>query len=197
MRIILISIAPGPGENLEMERQIPHEMMHLAQYEFIGNAFEKQPYWLVEGTASVAELYPNPEYRRALEKAVETRKLLPMANLCAAFPQDASGAFLAYAQSASFVRFLHEKFGASGLQDLFLRYQDGLGCEEAVSAAYGLTLSQLEYRWQQEVLAVNPEGLVARNLLPYFALAGLLFGMVALSMVFIARRSQPAREAAK
>jgi len=184
---VLLSIPPGPDEGLEMQRQIPHELMHLAQYEVIGEGFTNLPHWLIEGMASEAELYPNPEYGRALEKAVETRKLLPMADLCNGFPRDASGAFLSYAQSASFVRYLYQQFGASGLESLILNYQDGLACDKGVSAAFGLTLSQLEYRWQQESLGVNPEGLVARKLFPYLAVAGVLFGMMIISIVVASR----------
>lgn len=189
--VVLISIPAGPDEGLEMQRQIPHELMHLAQYEVIGENFTNQPYWLIEGMASEAELYPNPEYGRALEKAVETRKLLPLADLCAGFPRDASGAFLSYAQSASFMRYLYEQYGASGLQDLTLKYKDGLSCDKGVSAAFGLTLSQLEYRWQQESLGVNPEGLVARKLFPYLAVAGVMFGMMIVSIVLASRRPKP------
>ena len=58
--VVLISIPAGPDEGLEMQRQIPHELMHLAQYEVIGENFTNQPYWLIEGMASEAELYPNP-----------------------------------------------------------------------------------------------------------------------------------------
>ncbi len=170
---ILISIPNGPEQKLELERQIPHEIMHLLQYQVVGSDFRHQPVWLMEGMASLAELYPNPEYSQVLS-GTRAQDLLTINSLCSVFPREASGAFLAYAESESFVRFLYQKYGASGLQDLIGQYQNGLGCEEGISAAYDRSLSQLENQWKQEVLGINTGMLVLSNLSPYLLLAILL-----------------------
>ena len=94
-----------------MERQIPHEIMHILEYQITGTSYNQIPVWLLEGLASSAELYPNPDYQQVLEKAVDEDSLLPMSVLCQDFPRDLSGALLAYAQSNSFVRFLNQNFG--------------------------------------------------------------------------------------
>jgi ABC-type uncharacterized transport system permease subunit len=117
--------------------------------------------------ASLAELYPNPEYERVLQKAIDNKSLLPMEALCPAFPREASGAFLSYAQSASFVRFIHQNYGTSGLKNLMLHYQDGLGCSEGAQAALGSSLQQLENRWHMEALKINVQVLALQNLAPY------------------------------
>ncbi|NLG99891.1 MAG: hypothetical protein GX491_21245 [Chloroflexi bacterium] len=173
--MILISVPAGPEQKLELERQIPHEMMHLLQYQLVGERVQQQPVWLMEGMASLAELYPNPEYQRVLESIQDTQELLSIGSLCAAFPREAAGAFRAYAESESFTRFIYEKYGKSGLRALIERYDDGLGCEEGVSAALGVSLAQLEYRWRQEALGINASGLALSNLTPY-----LLVGLVVL-----------------
>lgn len=168
--VILVSIPARPEQRLEMERQIPHELVHILQYQMLGNGFQNLPIWLAEGMASLAELYPNPEYSRALKSAVESQSLLPVNSLCDAFPQEGEQVFLAYAESASLVQYLHQKYGTTRLQELLLRYQDGLGCEEAVAASLGISLNQLENLWRQEALGMDPGLQAFRNLSPYLLL---------------------------
>ncbi len=166
-----MSIPQGPEQRLELERQLPHEMVHILQYQKLGESYQKLPLWLIEGTASLAELYPNPDYQWVLEKTVSQNALTPIANLCSVFPQEASGAFLAYAQSTSFVRYLYQKFGITKMEELMQNYQDGLGCEQGVMATFGISLRQLESDWQREALGVNVELLALQNLIPFFLLA--------------------------
>jgi hypothetical protein len=174
---IYISIPAGPSQQFELERQIPHEISHVLEYDFVGEGFNRLPPWLTEGIASVSETYPNPDYLRILDSAINNKQLIPIQDLCISFPADASNIYLAYAQSASFTRFLYKKFGSSGLQNLMLKYADGLGCEEGTMAAFGISISQLEYRWQQEVLGVNTASLVLQNISPYLLLL-LIVGVV-------------------
>lgn len=187
MNLVLISVPAGPERQLELERQIPHEIMHILQYQVMEGTTEGQPVWLVEGMASLAELYPNPEYQRTLETTAEAQELIPMQTLCAPFPREALAFFRSYAQSESFVRFLHQNYGTSGLGSLIQQYNNGLGCEEGVMAALGVSLSQLEYRWKQEALGINTGGLVIRNLSPYL-LVGLLI-LIPAGLAFVPYRS--------
>ena len=190
--VILVSISPGPEQRAEMERQLPHEMMHILQYQAVGESYTNLPTWLVEGLASAVELYPNQEYQRALERAVRTDSLLPMVNLCAAFPRDLSGAILAYAQSTSFVRFLHQNFGSSSLQALLNAYKDGLGCEEGVRSVYGLSIAQLESRWQEETLGRNLILAAWYNLRPYILVLLVILIPVALTLFPALKKTQTA-----
>lgn len=185
--IVLVAISPGPDQVAEMERQIPHEIAHLLQYRLMGEAYGKLPLWLTEGMASLAELYPNPDYQRALDRAVQEDHLLALSSLCQAFPRESAAAFLAYAQSASFVRYLQERFGRSGLTTLARAYQDGLGCEEGVQAGLGLSLAQLEREWLEDSLGVNPWRRAWRHLWPYVVLGALIM----LPVLFSLRGSFP------
>jgi hypothetical protein len=139
-------------------------------------------------------LYPNPEYTSVLTQAAAEDKLLGIENLCNRFPNDASGAFLAYAESASFVGFLHTNYGSPALRRLVEQYQNGLGCKEGVETALGSSITQLEYRWKQEALRLDPESLVFRNLLPYLLLFGIVFGAAAVTMVVANRRQRSSGE---
>jgi hypothetical protein len=180
---VLISVPSGPEKKLELERQIPHEIMHILQYQVTGANFTRQPIWFMEGMASLVEIYPNPEYRTVLESSTRAGTLIPMRSLCASFPRDAGGAFQSYAQAESFVRFLFSRYGASGLRALMDQYENGLGCEEGFSAGLATPLSQAEYRWQQEALGVNMGGLVLNNLLPYLLVGLVVIGAAALTII--------------
>lgn len=186
--IILVSIPQGPEQRLELERQLPHEMVHILQYQKLGESYQKLPLWLIEGTASLAELYPNPDYQWVLERTANQNALIPIANLCSAFPQEASEAFLAYAQSTSFVRYLYQKFGITKMEELMQNYQDGLGCEQGVVKTFGIPLKQLESGWQRETLGIDVELLALQNLIPFFLLAvALLLPPLVLSFRFYNR----------
>jgi len=190
LSMILISVPTGPEKKLELQRQIPHEIMHLLQYQVTGRQYERQPMWLLEGMASLAELYPSPEYQRVLEATARGNEILPMESLCAAFPPEAGLAFRSYAQSESFVSYLHSNFGTAALRDLMEQYQNGLGCKEGFAAAFDVPLSQFEYRWKQEVLGINPGGLALRRLSPYFLLGLIIILPAALALWPYPRRQE-------
>ncbi len=99
--VVVVSIAPGDTQAIEMERQIPHELAHILLYRLTGSAYANVPSWLLEGIASVAERFPNANYAQALSLAAANQALLPISSLCGPFPPDASGATLAYAESDS------------------------------------------------------------------------------------------------
>ncbi len=188
--VVLVSIPSGPDQRAEMERQIPHELMHIVEYQLAGPAYSRLPTWLIEGLATIAELYPNQDYERVMQSAIREDRLLPMVGLCGEFPRDLSGAILAYAQSASFLRFLHKNFGSSGLANLIAQYRDGYGCEEGIRAAFDETLVQLEARWKQEYLGLNMSAALWKNLQPYLLLLLIIILAVTASLIPFRRRKE-------
>lgn len=172
--VVLVAIAPGASQSIEMETKIPHELAHVMLYRSLGEKYADQPTWLIEGIASMAELYPNPDYARALDIASENNSLLAFNDLCASFPADAGSAFLAYAQSQSFVTYIRNSFGISGLARLTNSYSDGFTCELGAINALGAPLSQLDARWRESVLGQNITGVAMRNLAPFALLMALV-----------------------
>jgi hypothetical protein len=172
--VALVSISPEAEQGIEMERQIPHELAHVLLYQRAGQAYERLPVWLREGIASMVEIYPNPDYRLALEAAGQNGTLMEMTSLCTPFPADAGRAFLAYAEADSFTRYLYNTYGSSGLFNLILAYADGLDCEQGARRALGVTLTQLDHRWRQSALGGNAGGVAVQNILPYLILLGII-----------------------
>jgi len=172
--VVLVAVAPGEFQANEMETKIPHELTHVMLYRSLGEKYALQPTWLLEGIAAMTELYPNPDYARALDVASQNDALIPFDQLCASFPADAGNAFLAYAQSQSFVTYIRSTYGISGLTRLTEAYGDGVTCDLGATSALGTPLSQLDARWRESVLGQNLTGVAARNLLPFILLMALV-----------------------
>ena len=168
--VVLVSVAPGESQAIEMARQIPHELAHVLLYRFTGTAYNRLPAWLLEGIALQVEQYPGLDINQELSSATRNKTLLPIADLCGSFPSGASDAMLAYAESDSFVGYLLATYGTSGLQALIQAYADGLSCDQGTARALNLPLLQLDLNWQQTVLGADISGVAIRTLLPYLVL---------------------------
>lgn len=171
--VAMVVIAPSPGQGIEMDTEIPHELAHVMLYRSLGDGYARMPTWLNEGLASVAERYPKPDYDNALKLASQKGSLLPFTELCDAFPSDAGRAYLAYAQSQSFVRYLRDTYSTTGVSALVKAYADGLDCELGATRALGVPLTQLDTRWRESVLGQNVVGVALRNLAPYLLMLGM------------------------
>jgi len=170
--VVLLAVTPGPGQSIEMETLIPHELAHVMLYRSVGDGYASLPVWLSEGIASLAELYPDPDFDVILKEAKEKNTLVPIAQLCDAFPPD--GSSLAYAESQSFVRFLRDTYGTSYLNSLLSDYANGMSCENGVTHTFKTPLGNLDARWRESVLGQNEVEVLLRNMLPYIWLFGLL-----------------------
>jgi hypothetical protein len=190
--VILVSLPPGPEQRLEMERQVPHELMHIALNYTDSHAYSNFPVWFNEGLASLVELYPNPEYANLTKNAFESSEMIPIADLCQSFPSDPQQALLAYAQSASFTQYLYDQFGKPGFNRMMAAFASGLNCESGVEEALGSSLESLEESWQRSSFAGVTLGIAFRELLPWLLLLVVLLA-VPLIMVGVVIRKRPAR----
>jgi hypothetical protein len=191
LRVVLVPIAPGPEQGLEMDRKIPHELAHILTYDLMGERYTHLPAWVREGIATHTELSPNPDYPRALTQASAQKTLIGMKDLCGSFPPESGRAFLAYAQSESFTRFIIDKYGQTGFLALTSAYGDGMDCEQGMRRALGQTLSEVEADWHASSLGENASLTALNNLFPYIAI---LVVMLLVSMVnaFTFKRTQHA-----
>lgn len=146
--LILLSIRLGVEQTSDIERHVPHEISHIRLYDETGEDYDQIPNWLREGLATLSELYPNPDFGAALDLAAQQGSLLSFEQLCDPFPTDNRNAFLAYAQSQSFVQYVFEEYGSSGLDAIIQSYVDGTSCANGTIAGTDKSLSQLERSWQ-------------------------------------------------
>jgi hypothetical protein len=193
--VIVVTLPSGPSQRMLTEQRIPHELMHIMLYQSTNLGYVNLPTWLNEGLASIAELYPNPDYRILLDDAVQRNSLLSMSSLCKTFPRDAAGALLAYAQSASFTGYLRDAYGTNGLQALVTNYANGMDCENGAKTALGKDLKQLERDWHRDVLSRNVGKTAINNLLPWIIILGIVLA-VQLGLFFSRIRSKTADQPA-
>ena len=186
---IYLTLPPGMEQGLEARRQVPHELAHVLLYQATQAGYANLPRWLNEGVASLAELSPNPDYETVLQEAAARQSVLPIASLCSGFPPQAGQALLAYAESLSFVRYLYQSYGPTGLRRLIEAYAQGQSCEDAPRAALGKPLSRLEKAWLASIGA-GADWTWLGDLAPWFGL-GLLSLAPLLITSLALRRPQP------
>ena len=175
--VVLVAVEPGLEQSLHMNQRIPHELMHVLFYRHIGAGYNDLPAWLREGLATLVEINPTVEYDRALLDASARGTLIPLLELCASFPTQPDSAFLAYAESRSFVTYLRNTFGVSKLIELARAYADGVTCERGTELVYGTSFEQLEVRWRGATLEENVWGLALRNMIPYMIICAMVLGI--------------------
>jgi hypothetical protein len=191
LRLILVSIPSGPEQGLEMDRKIAHELAHILTYDLMGERYTHLPVWIREGIATHNELSPNPDYPRALTQASTQKTLIAMKDLCGSFPPESGRAFLAYAESESFSRFIIDKYGQTGLLALTSAYGDGLDCEQGMRRALGQSLSQVELDWHASALGENAGLTAFNNMFPSLAILGMVLA-VSLISAFTFNRNENA-----
>ena len=186
--VVMVVIEPGANQSLAMEQRIPHELMHVMLYRSIGAGYNNLPAWLREGTATLAEVSPNPDYDRVLAAAGANNTLIPIKDLCASFPPTADTAFLAYAESRSFIHYLQSTYGSAKLLSLVSIYADGVECERGTENAYGVSLSKLEMDWRASALGQNAILPALQNLSPYLVLLCLILLIPFIGIMTVMRK---------
>jgi Peptidase MA superfamily len=148
--IVLRSPRTLPGGDWDLRGVLRHELAHGILDLSIA---EPIPLWLNEGLAILVSDELDYLDEAQLTGLAVLDRLIPLPQLFAHFPQGHGARTLAYAQAASFVRFLLREDGMGGLQRLLRAFADGAPTPEAFQRTYGQPLSVLEQRWRQELAA--------------------------------------------
>jgi hypothetical protein len=152
---VVIAVPPEQGYTSRMQRYLPHEITHLLVYQLVApEGYRYVPEWLDEGLATSNERLPTPEYALVLEEARKADQLLPVEELCIPFSPDPRIAVLSYAQSASLVQFVRQRYGADGIRRLLSAYANGASCTSGVEEALEVSPGKLENDWR---ISLEPE----------------------------------------
>ena len=141
-QLAIVTVAPGLQASRDLERQLPHEIMHLALAQRLGAGYARLPNWLNEGLAVMNQAQPDPELASALAQAGEAEALFPLANLCGPFPADPAQAQLAYAESESVVRYIRRHFPIASLHPAALPSAEASECARLQPQAVAFGRSQ-------------------------------------------------------
>ena len=179
--LVFLSIEQNQQLEEEMGRQLPHEIAHINLYRSTGSSSSSLPIWFNEGIASLAEMTPNPNYQNLLLSAYDNDQLISMSNLCEIFPANSSSIALAYAQSDSFLRYLHREYGKAGLNRLLQAYKEGDSCAFGTVTAFSISLENLEEQWRKSIFQDVKNETNSSEVLPFLY----IFGFISVSIFAI------------
>lgn len=165
---VMVSASPDLMGRADLERDVPHEIAHIMIYQATRAGYDRMPVWLDEGLAVNSELQPRPDFAAALSDAVKNNSLIPISSLCGSFGSER--AHLSYAESASLVRYILDRWGSAKMKSLLSAYRDGATCEGGVQRELNVSLLELQTDWQRDVLNSNPTTNFLRNAVPWLVI---------------------------
>lgn len=127
---------------------LPHEITHLLVGEATFGPFDDIPQWLSEGLAEQVQVQMpnyNVEY---LNNAITGGTLISIRSLSSNFPSESSGAYLAYAESSSIVKYLIDTYGWDKMRQLLATFKEGSSYDKALLKVYSFDIAGLEARWK-------------------------------------------------
>lgn len=148
--VVLVTAVNPRTAAFDLGQSIPHELSHLMLYRATEANYENVPRWFDEGLATIVEDSPDGGQDALLQQAIATQSTLPMIELCRTFPASEGEARLAYAQSASLVRYIQQEYGNRALRELVKAFADGAECDSGVRRVLDLSLEELERTWLTE-----------------------------------------------
>ena len=154
--VLLVTAVNPRTAAFDLGQSIPHELSHLMLYRVTGAQYDAVPRWFDEGLATNFETTQDATYLQLLELAVATQDTIPIKQLCATFPEADAEVRLAYAQSASWVRYIQQKYGTEVLGALVRAYTDGASCESGLQRVLGLSSDEFEREWLAHEKPVPP-----------------------------------------
>ncbi len=170
---------------------VRHEIAHLFIGAALGDHEPNAPRWLHEGGAKYYADDWSAADAEILAAAAREGNLNTIADL-ADFPSDPAGGSVAYAQSFVLVDHLLALGGQQGLSEFILHYRETDDVFRAIRRAYGLSESEAETSFRDEVLRRSAE--VRRP----WVVEGTIFLAMVLIFAFaywrVRRRSREIRE---
>ena len=126
---------------------IAHEVTHLYTGELLGSATLLLPTWVEEGLAVYMQT-PGQTFDN-LKAALEGEDLLPLRAM-QALPGQADQIRLFYSEAPAVVAYLVEVHGDEKFRDFLDQFRKGATVEEALDAAYGFGVEELDALWRGE-----------------------------------------------
>ncbi len=127
-----------------------HELTHLMFAERVDSARAKPPAWLNEGLAMHFEPSRGDYYESHARRAHRTGALIPLRHM-GVTPGRPNEVRLFYSQSASVVNFLMDEFGLERMDSLLTKINEGRDIDEALIAAYGFGVDELDTEWRRHL----------------------------------------------
>jgi hypothetical protein len=125
-----------------------HELTHVLVGHLTFTCLGSIPTWLNEGLAMYGQGGALPDQVALLDQAKATNKLPALSSLEGNFPEDATRANLAYAESSSVANFLIKTYGREKMTAFLISLRDGTTIDEGLRAIFGFNTDGLESAWR-------------------------------------------------
>lgn len=191
---VIVAAESGADQLETLQRDLPHMIAHMMIGRAAGSHTDSVPGWFNEGMALISAPETDPTLEDTLYDALREERLIPLEQLCvpsfAAF--DHQEATLAYAESASVMAFVTNRYGTNAIHQLMNGTASGLSCQDTVEGSMGVSLAELESQWHNDLLsqaARSPQS--EASLWPWVAV---IIASFVLAMLFIAPQPIAASE---
>ena len=127
-----------------------HEFTHLLVADAAGSAYSQVHTWLNEGLAVYSERQPDNEYERYMRNAIFNDQVPPLVGLrtFAGTPQET---LRAYGQGHAVASYMLAAYDQGLMSELFAHIRTTHNFENALVAAYGVTVPELDNEWRESV----------------------------------------------
>jgi Peptidase MA superfamily len=160
IRTLFGLIEPSQVGSDWVEELVRHELTHLVFDDAASSPFAVPPRWLNEGVAVyLAKGYDDGD-RAQVDAAARAGTIIPLEGLAGQFPTRPGRFGLAYAESASAVAHLVDRYGDDALGVILDGYAAGLDSEAAFSRAIGIDMTTFAAEWLDAIgaPAIEPSG---------------------------------------
>lgn len=138
----------GIVDDTSLARTTVHELAHIILHRKFGEyGVHGQPRWLHEGFAQLGAGELTTAQQQALGEAAVAGELMTIDELEKAFHGDSEAVSLAYAQSFTLVRHLHELRPKGGLAEFVENLSETEDLNRAMIRTYGMTKATIEEKW--------------------------------------------------
>jgi len=133
----------GGGSTAYLETTITHEVTHVVFHDATDNPFHGPPTWFNEGLASWAERQSADTEHATVVGAASSGGLLAFDAIAGQFPIGSEAAGLSYAEGATMVQLIIDRYGRSAIARIAAAWRGGAGDAEALQAGTDIPVDQL------------------------------------------------------
>jgi hypothetical protein len=132
----------GAGSASYLERTVTHEVTHVVFYDATHNSFHEPAKWFNEGLAVWSEQHSASTQRSTVESAAGNG-LRAFEGIAESFPISATAAGLSYAEGATMVQMIIDRYGRGAIAQIIAAFRSGAGDDEALQAGTGVSAQKL------------------------------------------------------
>ena len=154
------------GSASYLETAMVHEVTHIVFHDATDNPFHEPARWLNEGIASWSEIGDAPTERSIVELEAGGGGLFAFDAITEQFPVGERGGRLSYAQGATMVDLIVDRFGPEAIARIAAAYRDGASDAEALEAGTGLAADDLYAAYFESFGVQAPEPITPNPIPP-------------------------------